>query len=196
MENEYPNLCDDCAHAWDIILKAREHTDRDVESSRKFVRKYLMKDIKEFIEPSMKRRLGDDKRDSEAQPAGLEPSISRTFVANILPRFSGVLQLALEGLSSLSLTRWVEKPAEEMLNCFSGSYTVSSNIPLGHEINDRRGEAYRFLISGCEIPSAKRWTGCLSLLLRLPASGSGFCFGCGSGCSSLIHDRHQQFQPP
>lgn len=105
MENEYPNLCDDCARAWDIIMEAHEHADRDVESSHQFVRKYLMKDIKEFIEPSMKRRLGDDKRDSEAQPAGLEPSISRTFVANILPRFSGVLQLALEGLSSLSLTR-------------------------------------------------------------------------------------------
>lgn len=65
--DDYPKLCDDCARAWDIIMKARRHASNDVESSRKFIKKHPMKDVEEFIDFTMKRRLDEDKPDPKAK---------------------------------------------------------------------------------------------------------------------------------
>ena len=65
--DEYPKLCDDCARAWDIIIKARGHASRDVESSRKFIKKHPMRNVEEFIEFTMERRLDEDKPDPKAK---------------------------------------------------------------------------------------------------------------------------------
>jgi len=48
--DEYPKLCDDCARAWDIIMKARGQASRDVESSRKFIKKHPMKNVEEYFD--------------------------------------------------------------------------------------------------------------------------------------------------
>lgn len=48
-------------------MKARGHASREVESSRKFIKKHPMKNVEEFIEFTMERRLDEDKPDSKAK---------------------------------------------------------------------------------------------------------------------------------